>query len=287
MTLYVDVYFLINFTVDILALYFAAIFSKVPTSTRRLIISAVIGAFFAIGIVFLPEIVLLKFITSAISLFIIGYIATKPVKIIRKIKFIFSFLIFEALLGGFVSFFWGILDGGFAHFFNGIEGGAVNRKMLFFSIIVLLCIGVFKMLVSFFSNIQSEGNVQIEISFLDKTATFEAFIDSGNLALDPMDMSPIMLLKKDVAIKLLPESIINLTDPDIIDRKARKRIRLIPVSMGGATHVLTGVKADSVRVIKEGKADEINVTLAIDKEGGNFGGYGALIPAAALDNVVL
>ena len=91
MTLYVDVYFLINFTVDILALYFAAIFSKVPTSTRRLIISAVIGAFFAIGIVFLPEIVLLKFITSAISLFIIGYIATKPVKIIRKIKFIFSF----------------------------------------------------------------------------------------------------------------------------------------------------------------------------------------------------
>ena len=54
MTLYVDVYFLINFTVDILALYFAAIFSKVPTSTRRLIISAVIGAFFAIGIVFLP-----------------------------------------------------------------------------------------------------------------------------------------------------------------------------------------------------------------------------------------
>lgn len=287
MTLYVDVYFLINFTVDILALYFSAIFSKVPTSTRRLIISAAIAAFCAIGILFLPEVMLLKLVASGISLFIIGYIATKRVKIRRKIKFIFAFLIFEAMFGGVVSFIWGILDSGIAHLFDGINGGAVNRKMLFFSIIVLLSIGVFRMLVSFFSNIQSEGNVQVEICFLDQTATLEAFVDSGNLAVDPMDMSPIMLMKKDTASKLLPESIINLTDPDKIDKNARKRIRLIPVSMGGATHVLTGVKADSVKVIKGGKSEEISVTLAIDKEGGSFGGFGALIPAAALDDVVL
>ncbi len=287
MTLYVDVYFLINFTVDILSLYFSAIFSKVPTSSRRLIISAAIGALCAVGIVFLPEIALVKLVFSALSLFIIGYIATKRVKIKRKFKFIFAFLIFEALFGGLVSFIWGMLDGGLAHFFKGIEGGAVNRKMLFFSIIVLLSIGVFKMFVSFFSNIQSEGSVQIEISFLNKSATLDAFIDSGNLAVDPMDMTPIMLLKRDTASEVLPESIINLTDPDKIDKNARKRIRLIPISRGGATHVLTGVKPDSVKIVKEGKSEEINVTLAIDKEGGSFGGFGALMPAAALDDVVL
>lgn len=287
MTLYVDVYFLINFTVDILSLYFSAIFSKVPTTPRRLIISAALGALSAVGIVFLPEIALLKLICSGISLFLIGYIATKPVKIKRKLKFTFAFLIFEALFGGLVSFIWGVLDQGLANYFEGIEGGAVNRKMLFFSIIVLLSIGVFKMLVSFFSNIQSEGSVQIEISFLDKSATIEAFIDSGNLAVDPMDMTPIMLLKKDSASAVLPENIINLSDPDNIEKNARKRIRLIPISRGGATHVLTGVKPDSVKVLKDGKCEEINVTLAIDKEGGTFGGFGALMPAAALDDVVL
>ena len=143
------------------------------------------------------------------------------------------------------------------------------------------------MIVSFFSNIQSEGSVKIEVCFLEQKATFEAFIDSGNLALDPMDMTPIMLLKKESARTVLPENIINLSDPDSLDKKARKRIRLIPVSRGGATHVLTGVKADSVKVIKDGKSEEINVTLAIDKEGGSFGGFGALMPAAALDDVVL
>ena len=287
MTLYVDVYFLINFAVDILALYFSAIFSKVPTSTRRLIFAGMIGASSAIGIIFLPEIVVLKLISSAISLFLVGYIATKPVKIIRKIKFIFAFLIFEALFGGLVSFIWGIFDAGLAVVFDSMSGGAVNRKMLFFSIIVLLSIGVFKMLVSFFSNIQSEGNVQVEVLFLDKIAMLDAFVDSGNLAVDPMDMNPIMLIKKDTASKLLPENIIDLTDPDSIDKRVRKRIRLIPITMGGSTHVLTGVKADSVKIVKDGKSEEISVTLAIDKEGGSFGGYGALIPAAALENVVL
>ena len=163
----------------------------------------------------------------------------------------------------------------------------MNRKMLFFSIIVLLSIGVFKMLVSFFSNIQSEGSVEVEISFLDKSARLEAFIDSGNLAVDPMDMTPIMLLKKDTASAILPDNIINLADPDTIEKNARKRIRLIPISRGGATHVLTGVKPDSVRILKEGKAEEISVTIAIDKEGGTYGGFGVLMPAAALDDVVL
>ncbi len=287
MTLYIDVYFLINFTVDILSLYFAAIFSKVPTTSKRLIIAGFLGAVAAVGIVFLPEVMLLKLVASFLSLIIMGYVGTKPVKIKRKTKFLLAFIIFEALFGGIVSFIWSALDNGLSNYFNNFQGGAVNRKMLFFSIIVLLSIGVFKMLVSFFSNIQSEGSVEVEISFLDKSARLEAFIDSGNLAVDPMDMTPVMLLKKDTASAILPDNIINLADPDTIEKNARKRIRLIPISRGGATHVITGVKPDYVRIIKEGKTEEISVTIAIDKEGGTYGGFGVLMPAAALDDVVL
>ena len=193
----------------------------------------------------------------------------------------------QALFGGVVSFIWSILDRSLGEYFSDVQGTAANRKMLFFSIIVLLSIGVFKMLVSFFSNIQSEGSVEVEISFLDKSVRMEAFIDSGNLAIDPMDMTPILLLKRESAKSVIPENIIELTDPDALEKNARKRIRLIPISRGGQTHVLMGVKPDSVKVLKDGKGEEISVTLAIDKEGGSFGGYGALMPSAALDDVVL
>ncbi len=283
-TLYIDVYFLINFTVDLLSLYFAACFSKVPTTAKRLIISSLIGAVIAVGIVFLPETAVLKITASALGLFAMGFIAPKQVSSKRKIKYIFAFVIFEALLGGAVSFLWGVLEKYISGIFDGAEGGAVNRKMLFLSLIVLLSIGVFKMLVSFFSNTESEGSVDVEISFLDNTAVVSAFVDSGNLAVDPMDLSPILLLKKDVAKTILPENIIELSNIDALDRKIKKRIRLVPLSRGGETHVLVGVKADAVKLLGGKNEEQLRVTLVVDKEGGDFGGYKALMPAAALDN---
>lgn len=285
-TLYIDVYFLINFTVDILSLYFAALFSKIPTTTKRLIISAAIGASVATLAVFLPENPFIKLVFAALGLILMGYIAPKPMKLRRKIKFIFSFIIFTALIGGAVTFIWDVFDRYLSGLFIDAQGGAVNRKMLFMSAIVLLSIGVFKMLVSFFSNNQSEGSALLEISFLDNTAVMGAFVDSGNLAIDPMDMSPIILLKKEAAKSFLPENIVELSNIDSLDRKIKKRIRLIPITRGGETHVLIGVKPDSVKVVNGDCREEIKVTVAIDKEGGSFGGFEALMPSAALSNAV-
>ncbi len=285
-TLYVDVYFLINFTVDFLSLYFASLLSKVPTTSKRLIIASAAGAGIALGVVFLPEYPILKLGISALGLLIISLIATKKVSLVRRVKYAFSFIIFEALMGGGVSFLWNILDKYISYIFDSAEGNAVNRKMLFLALIVLLSIGVFKMLVSFFSNIESEGHVDIEISFFDNKAVVSAFVDSGNLAVDPMDMSPVILIKKDLAKTILPENIIELSGIDSLDRRIKKRIRLIPVSRGGQTHVLVGVKADTVKILNGEHMEELAVTLAIDKEGGDFGGYKALMPSAALDNAL-
>ena len=49
--LYIDIYFLINFTVDLLALYFAAELARVKSTVFRIISSSLIGAFAACVIV--------------------------------------------------------------------------------------------------------------------------------------------------------------------------------------------------------------------------------------------
>lgn len=142
------------------------------------------------------------------------------------------------------------------------------------------------MLVSLFTNVETEESVDLEIRFLNKTAIVSAFVDSGNLAVDPMDMTPVLLIKKEIAEGILPVNIDQICDIDSLDRQIKKRIRLIPISRGGETHVLVGVKVDSVKIIKGDFAEEIAVTLAIDKEGGTFGGYKALMPSAALENAI-
>ena len=286
-TLYIDVYFLINLTADILAMYFAAVFASVPTTVKRIVSASAVGAAAACGIALIGDFVALKLGLTFVSLLIMALIGTKRISVSRRVRFVFSFIIFEALVGGIVTFLWDLLD---KHLYGTIEsaaGGGVNRKMLIFALIVLLSIGVFKMLVSFFSKTKCAGSVEIEICFFGKTVRTEAFVDSGNLAIDPMDMRPVLFLKLGLAERILPQNVIRLTDPDAIDREVRRRVRLIPVSRGGTTHVLTGVRADYVRVLTEKERyEEIGVTLAIDREEGSFGGYDALMPAAVLENVV-
>ena len=285
-TLYIDVYFLINFTVDILALYFAALFSKIPTNAKRLILSSLFGAIISVIVVFLPEIAILKLVFSALGLLLIGYITPRKVYFQRRIKYIFSFIIFTALCGGAVTFTWNFFDEYLSAFVAGASGGVVNRKLLLLSFILLLTIGVFKMIVSFFLSNESEDSVELEISFLDCKTRISAFVDSGNLAVDPMDMSPVLFIKENIAETILPKNIINLSDIDSLDRNTKKKIRLIPITRSGATHMLVGVKADSVCVISGDKKEEVRVTVAVDKEGGTFGGFSALMPSAALNNVV-
>ena len=97
-----------------------------------------------------------------------------------------------------------------------------------------------------------------------------------------MDMQPILLIKEGIASKLFDERFWEYADPDTLDQKTRRRIRLIPISAYGKTRVLVGVKADSVRVTRNNCKENINVTVAIDKEGGTFGGFDALLPTTAL-----
>lgn len=284
-TLYIDVYFLINFTVDFLSLYFASLFSKVPSGGKRMVLSSLVGALAASLIIFLPEVPLVKMLISALSLVLCGVIATVSVSLKRRMKFVLSFLIFQALVGGIVSYLWHIFD---IYLFDALSlsGGApVNRKMLSFSVIVLISIGVFKMIVSFFSNIVGDGSVELEIKYYGKELRCEAFVDSGNLAIDPMDMCPILFIKEELAEKLFPENVVRLSDPDVLDRDVRRRIRLIPVSRGGVTHVLTGVKVDGVSICRGDEREPVAVTIAIDKESGSYGGFSALIPSGVVGGV--
>ena len=284
-TLYIDVYFMINFTVDAIALYFAAIFAQIPTTVRRITLASVLGAVAACAIVLVSEILWLRLVLTVLSLIGMGMVGAS-VSGARRLRYIALFIVFEALVGGIVTFVWDLLDRYAYEILESSSGGPVNRRLLLFSVIVLLSFGVFKMLVSFFSKTRCEGSVLLEICFLGQTVRTEAFVDSGNLAIDPMDMRPVMLLKRRLAEEFLPQGVLHLSDPDLLDRDIRRRIRLIPVSRGGVTHVLVGVRADKVSVISDEGEQEVSVTLAIDREEGSFGGFDALMPSAALDYVL-
>ena len=280
-TLYIDIYFLINFIIDLVSLYFSAIFTKTKVTNSRLIISAILGALCACLVIFLKSAVA-SYLASFIFLLGMLFICTPKLNIRRRAAFGASLLIFVSLISGIVSWVWNVLTDIFTNLF--FESDYVNRKMLFFSLIVLLSMGVCKMLIAILNNGKIETKIETTIIVFDRTCTTEAFVDTGNLAVDPFGSKPIMIIKEHIARQLIGEKIINL-NVDELDHDEKRKIRLIPITRGGLTRVYVGVIPEKVIVKYGGKDEVIDVTIAIDKEGGDFGGCMALMPFSAVKNV--
>ena len=282
-TLYIDIYFLLNFIVDLVSLYFAAVFSGIKASNKRLLLSAAICAA-SPCIIILSPFIALDIAVAIISLVVAIILCGKKITPRRRAVFVVSFLIFLSLVSSIVSLVWNLLEEAFSDYI--IENDIINRKMLFFALITLLTIGVFKMLISLMGTGKIKTKVFFEIKFLNSKCSAEALIDTGNLVIDPLGMKPVLIIKRDLAKSFLSDRIINLTNLDDLDKSVKKRIRLIPISKNGATHVYVGLVPDEVVIYNNEKKHYIDVTVAIDKEGGDFGGFLALMPFSAINNVV-
>lgn len=282
-TIYVDVYFLVNFTVDLLSLHLASLFVKIKISPAKLIFASFFGGAYAVVLVFLPKSTPSFLALTLLTLLIMIQLSAAGCRAVRKIKFMMSFLLAQIIIGGMVYFSYGflnrILESG------GIVESSANKNLLVTSLIILLSIGVLKIMIMLFGNNFSEKNVKVKIVIFEKEYLSEAFVDTGNLATDPMDLSPVMLIKPALAKKIFPYGVPDLSEVHAISEKLKKRVRIIPVKLSGERKTLCGIKADSVSVLKKDGYEKINVTLAFDEEGGSYGGFDILMPATALENL--
>ena len=277
-TLYIDIYFLINFTVDFLALYFAALFSKTWYSAKRLIFAATIGGLSACMIVLISENAIFRLIISFLTLGIMALISAKKATLTRRIKFTAALLLFMVIIGGLVYCMFLV----FERYLPTQETQAPrSRNLLLLSILILLSIGIIKLFMSLFNNGAIEKNVKIRVDFMGASLECEALVDTGNLLRDPIDQTPVMLLKKSSAEALFPFGIPKSFDGEL-PLKYKKHLRLIPYEKGGVCGVYIGIRPDSVVAFKAHKSEAVKVIIVIDDEEGSFGGYVALMPGAAL-----
>ncbi len=278
-TLYVDVYFLINFTVDILSLYFASSFAKIPTSVGRLAVSSIIGALYAVISTLFISNTLIFILFSILSLCLIIFVGSRKICISRRFKYLTAFLLFEIIIGGLVYYSYILLDRITANT-DFSEGVTVNRKLLLLSVIVLLSFGILKLVILIFGNSHKIKNISVIIKLEKKEMLTEALIDSGNLAEDPFDKTPVMFIKEKDAREKLGISACFVHENNSI---MKKKARIVPVKNREKTKIMYGFKPDSVYILKDGKREEINVIIVLDEEGSSYGGYSALLPMSALE----
>jgi len=265
--IYLDMVFLINFTMDFFILWAAARLGRLGTTFKRLILGAAVGAAYAI-MIFFP---LLNFINTFLVKFLCSLImvlvAYCPNNFRQFLKSAAYFYLVSFVMGGAVLGSMYLFEGSpnYIETWNGIVVNAINFKSawLLVGLAIAIILGLWG--ASYIRRNLQQGPwlVKVQINFSDIFIEADALVDTGNQLTDPISKEPVMVIEHKKLKDVLPVKLINMLDNKdlppldqqintLTDSYWSTKVRLIPfASLGNQNGMLIGLKPDEVR-IKDG-----------------------------------
>ena len=280
-TLYIDVYFLINFSVDILALSFASRLVGHHVHIVKLLLSGIL-----LSVVVCIYTLFFEGTICGYFLLIISYLLTMKICVTNSgvwkwLSLSLSFLFFSFVIGGVVFWVYSKLNILTKNMNIPIYNGAENKNVVIFSASLLVAIAVLNILISFLERKKSIQIARISFILLGKKYELDALVDSGCFLVEPLSQKPVFLVKKVLVDAVDVDRVLNEDVYNSWDYK--KRVRLVPIKTIGKEGVLLSILVDKVKIQVDKKGFEMALYLAFDEERGTYGGYGALLPSSVLN----
>lgn len=268
LTLYADVLFLIDFSMDFVSLYITGRMTHARAKARRMTLAAALGALcsvlltcFEAGRAFS---VLSGVLCSAFMCFA-AFGAEKPVDFIRRCAVLWCA---GFLLGGTMT---AALSMGSYGNISYRDGAASQGHMILILPVALVVSGLFFVL----GHVSARRAVDVTITFNGKTTHLRGLADSGNLLTDPFSGDMVVIISKSCVGRVFGEYEINLTE-DVSGELIASRMRLIPATGIGGESLLKAVRADSVYI--NGK--ERRALIGISDTSSDFAGsFECLVPS--------
>lgn len=269
-TVYADVLFLINFSMDFLVLYLCAKLSRRRMNSVRYVLAATLGGAYGVAALFLPQRGLTPLICDALSLAIICTVAFYS-KEIRLRDFVGRCALFagvSAILGGMMSAFYSVLNrSGFAVL---EPDGGDDISVWIFALIAALggaaaVVGGKRM-----KSIAAAKQSSIEIGFGSRTVRLRAMTDTGNLLTDPLSGRGVAICELDAVKELFPHELVeywemgDIGSISAIPEKYALKLRYVPAkgAVGAKSSILTAIVPDIFRVTADGKKLDADVLIA-------------------------
>lgn len=260
MTVYWDMMFLINFTIDYIILYSTAKTMFLKRNFFKMALGAVIGGIY--GIFIFEKSFLFNALTYIFVTLFILYLTFSTL----NFKIVSTFYIISFLFGGISNYLnnmYGVIrmSNGFLYFENNLI--AVILGVILSSFVVVILLKLMKRNVIKHKQIKT-----VDIFFEGKSVTVSGMLDTGNLLLDPITKYPVILVAfsdikaiiSDDLVKFLEEKENLLVN---INRKIINKIRLIPYKNSNSNDILKGFRPDYI-VIKDEKERKItDVIIAV------------------------
>ena len=279
MTVYADVLFLVNLSLNWFSLLLTSKISKHAARTKKLLLSASIGALLGTVTLFFENSTVSALIEIASS-FLMCAIAFKASSILDYVRLCTCLFASGITLGGSLTFIYSTFNRA------GIElprGNDISAAVfLFMSLMVTIGVTLFERLL--YTKREADGG---EVSFLfgGKTVTLPFMCDSGNLLRDPISGRPAIIVSAAELRGFLPDGVLDFDPlyPDGIGF-AVHGVRILPAATVCGEGLMTGFVPDSTLVRERGREKEVDAVIALDKRGKNFAyaGAKAIVPRSLL-----
>lgn len=281
-TVYLDLLFLINFSMDVLALAVSASILHRTLRWLRLLTAGAVGGVYACAALFLPVSGLLALAVDILVCFLLGAIAFATRE--KKNGLVTCVLTFTAVsmaLGGIMTALFSLLNR--MELPLGMDGGDGDGiSVLLFAL--LAAIGGILTLAGgrFFSKRASKQTVTVEVTVGSRSQRLSALVDSGNLLCEPAGGRPCVVAEPSALSAILPPSLLDVVRNRRYDGIASvegiRGICLVPVRTASGEGLLIAFRPTRMAVKTEKETHEVDAYLALCELGDSAMGHQALLP---------
>lgn len=247
---YLDMLFLMNFFMDTLVLLGTAFLIKKTMRLWRIALSSFLSAFYS-TVMFFPQISFLySIVFKSIFLFFSVWIAFPADTIKSLLKNALMFFASNLLFGGIMFFLIFATDFGTAmntFVSNGEIYFDISSKTLIFSIILAYLVIYAISYIKKQNIVTSRRQVDITVSFENKSATFKILYDTGCTLCDPISGFPAIILSPKIAKQLFPKELLCAIRENTIPAGYETRLRALPFStIDTRLEIMYGIIPDKI-----------------------------------------
>lgn len=280
-TIYGDVLFIINFSMDFLSLYITSKIMKIKPRAWRMLVSASIGGIYGVASLFFDAGGFLLTVFNILCAFIMCFTAFFKGKFAQVMLSGAVFYGVGMLLGGIMTLIYSKLGKYTGYISIGGSIATVFGDIPLWLFAVLACISavVTYLLERVLKSKQSVSSAEVKIRFGEKAAVIECLVDGGNLLCEPISGIPVIFVTEKAA-SVIPRDLLSAMKDGgaTYDIEIMKKIRFVPTSSIGGTGITVCAMPDACSV----KGQNCRALVAVDFCNVNFGGYSGLVPKSLI-----
>lgn len=287
-TVYVDLFFLVNFSMDFLCFYLTAKLLNREFSIGRALCGAAVGGVYADAALFFSLPSYLALCVDALAGALVCAIAFYQRRKAKALPlYVLVFVAISMALGGIMTALFHFFNR--TDFFRAASGSDADGISVWIFALLAVVSGAITLLGGrFFSVRAAQRNAEVEITYEGKRLRLNAMTDNGNFLREPVSGSPCIVADLNAMSKILPAEVVaaakkqRSAEWERIPLRHMRRIRMIPTRTAAGEGLLLGLRPERVTVACGGERREVAAWIALAELGKTAGGNEALLPAALL-----